>query len=844
MKAEAQLLALPGLRNFEMALNTEREADDFRKHLRRYINIYLPDCPFEVSSTNRYTVVTHEAAVTARRVIKKGETVKYLCGVQVVMLPEEEADVHMRRRDFSIVISSRNKSASLFLGPARFANHDCGANARLMTTGAAGMEIIAARDIEVGDEITVTYGDNYFGEDNCECLCKTCEDRLENGWDNGEEGIERPTLSIEKSLENLPYALRHKRKVDSDDDATSNMRPLVPKKKSMLASEPSSMVGTPTRLDQTGHLTRKRKRSLESRSSTPQGPKEPSKFVGPNHISRRRKKHTEENVKSVASVVETTTPVTVSASKFVGPNHISRRRKKSVLAASGGISASPIMSQPLAFPEQVVGESTLEQMDGVEMEPLEHVEQQLATPDESRVHTPQRGMSQPIYISPGHAQDHSAAPLEQCSQSEHFGLQPDDDSPSSQLLQTDLEQLGQLQAIVNKSLGQLMPMAQNEHDERYDLKNMSPSPLIAAAQSERRSPSVQETRAPSKFVGPNHVSKRRQKKTEMKLARLSSVSAPATSVPTAVLREEASFSMNQDPSRAGQVSRLLRESSPPLAMDSPGLTDATSADDENVLMQPLSPMRLEASSNASDVKIEDTMVDLYGAEADEQLTAEAEAAVVTIPKPLDQVTSGETIVVGPSTSTEHPAVMDADSDTPMTDVLHDLPTDSALTGVSEPEGTQVRQPRKYRKSLPARPKTDLDHAPSVRIPGDYVLTPTLLSQPASAWISCKICDSLFVQADAYFTRSSCPRCERHSKLYGYIWPKTDKDGWWDEEERVTDHRTVHRFVKYDEEKVIRKHVGVEGDSRSVTREESEMGGGRQERRGGARTEGLRKRFSL
>jgi histone-lysine N-methyltransferase SUV420H len=157
-KAETQLLALPGLKKFSESLKTDKEKDDFRRHLRKYINIYLPDCPFEVSSTNRYTVVTHEAAVTTRLDIRKGEVVKYLSGIQVIMTPEEEEQINSSRRDFSIVVSSRNKSASLFLGPARFANHDCGANARLMTSGTAGMEIIAVRDIEVGEEITVTYG--------------------------------------------------------------------------------------------------------------------------------------------------------------------------------------------------------------------------------------------------------------------------------------------------------------------------------------------------------------------------------------------------------------------------------------------------------------------------------------------------------------------------------------------------------------------------------------------------------------------------------------------------------------------------------------------------------------
>jgi histone-lysine N-methyltransferase SUV420H len=157
-KAETQLLALSGLKKFSDSLKTDKEKDDFRKHLRKYINIYLPECPFEISSTNRYTVVTHEALVIARRYIKKGEVIKYLCGIQVIMTEEEEEHMKSSRRDFSIVVSSRNKSASLFLGPARFANHDCGANARLMTTGKEGMEILALRDIEIGEEITVSYG--------------------------------------------------------------------------------------------------------------------------------------------------------------------------------------------------------------------------------------------------------------------------------------------------------------------------------------------------------------------------------------------------------------------------------------------------------------------------------------------------------------------------------------------------------------------------------------------------------------------------------------------------------------------------------------------------------------
>jgi histone-lysine N-methyltransferase SUV420H len=91
-----------------------------------------------------------------------------------------------------------------------------------------------------------------------------------------------------------------------------------------------------------------------------------------------------------------------------------------------------------------------------------------------------------------------------------------------------------------------------------------------------------------------------------------------------------------------------------------------------------------------------------------------------------------------------------------------------------------------------------------RQPGDYTLTSKLLSGPYSRWVACQTCDTDFVQEDAYLTRKECPRCERHSKLYGYAWPKTDREGKWDTEERVMDHRTVHRFVEPSEEKKIKK----------------------------------------
>ncbi|MCJ1310241.1 Histone-lysine N-methyltransferase set9 [Agyrium rufum] len=222
-QTERELLELRGLRGYFDRLRTEGEKDDFRRHLRKYIAIWMPDCPFEVATTNRYTIVTHEACAKARRLISKGETIKYLCGNLVAMTPEEEKDLDLTRRDFSIVMSSRKKTPSLFLGPARFANHDCDANASLVTRGAGGMQVIALREIQRGEEITVTYGEDYFGLGNCECLCGTCEIKQRNGWasgsasnvdDNKNKGDTEPNSSG-------PYAFRRARRYASSASGTS-----------------------------------------------------------------------------------------------------------------------------------------------------------------------------------------------------------------------------------------------------------------------------------------------------------------------------------------------------------------------------------------------------------------------------------------------------------------------------------------------------------------------------------------------------------------------------------------------------------------------------------------------
>ncbi|KAJ5143227.1 uncharacterized protein N7515_002014 [Penicillium bovifimosum] len=244
--AERKLLDIPGLKKYMGNLPSPREKEWFRRHLRKYIQMYLPDCPFEVTTTNRYIITQHEAAICARRFIKKGEEIKHLSGTLVSMTREEELDLGLTRKDFSIVMSSRRKSPSFFLGPARFANHDCDANGSLTTRGNEGMSVVAMRDIHEGEEITVSYGEDYFGIDNCECLCHTCERAVRNGWSpNGDSESDSkessPASEATPMEENIRTRKRRRSSEVDESDSSSTLTSSTPRKRTKFQRQVSKL---------------------------------------------------------------------------------------------------------------------------------------------------------------------------------------------------------------------------------------------------------------------------------------------------------------------------------------------------------------------------------------------------------------------------------------------------------------------------------------------------------------------------------------------------------------------------------------------------------------------------
>jgi histone-lysine N-methyltransferase SUV420H len=536
-----QLLDLPGLRKYCASLKDEKDQEQFRRHLRRYVNIYMPDCPFEVTTTNRYTITEHEASITARRDINPREEIKYLTGVQVAMTEEQEKTLELARKDFSLVISSRKKTRSLFLGPARFANHDCDANARLSTKGYDGMQIVAVKPINEGEEITVSYGDDYFGDNNEECLCHTCEDRQQNGWapmrrvvesedDEEEEEDESHTAPIET-------ASSQKRR-RGDEDASNDPTPTY--KRARVETKTS-----PTKHRTSSHLREATLKKVHSTSS----------------LAREL---------PVSSIEDP------SANLNNTPPHISREIRN-------------------------------QQRDGLLTVSLDET-------SSSRDSSPQ---SPATAASPKSSQSTDATSIDE----EHH--------------------------------------ADRSAKVRVDPEIIHKNPTLGVA-------------------------------TMKEEVTTTTVNAPWPSPPA------------EDDNMSD-----LSELSDSMEFDS---------DNEQIVKRKYRPtLRTTRSKSRYEV---------------------------------------------------HNRV-----------------------------GTPVSNAMEH----------DGEFVANKRRPGDYMTSSSLLSAKFSKWVECQTCDVQFVQQDGYNTRKECPRCERHSKLYGYPWPKTEREGKHDKEERITDHRTVHRFVDPDEERELKRN---------------------------------------
>ncbi|KIK67298.1 hypothetical protein GYMLUDRAFT_156522 [Collybiopsis luxurians FD-317 M1] len=177
-----ELLCLAPIRYY-LQNYTQKQINAFATHASRYFELYHPSGSIEISHTSRYSHRTgkSELCILATRTLAPGAVITELKGSMANLTDEEDRELKRTdlrnsdiRRDFSVIHSKSMKKNHLFLGPARFVNHDCNNNCELFREGKY-ITFRVLRPISIGEEITAHYGDGYFGRKNRHCLCETCE---------------------------------------------------------------------------------------------------------------------------------------------------------------------------------------------------------------------------------------------------------------------------------------------------------------------------------------------------------------------------------------------------------------------------------------------------------------------------------------------------------------------------------------------------------------------------------------------------------------------------------------------------------------------------------------------
>ncbi|KAF9049836.1 hypothetical protein BJ165DRAFT_1454123 [Panaeolus papilionaceus] len=212
-----ELLTLPSIRYY-LKSYTQKQINAFATHASRYFELYHPSGCIEIAHTSRYSHRTgkSELCILATRNLAPGAVITELKGSMANLTEEEDKELKRTdlrnsdiRRDFSVIHSKSMKKNHLFLGPARFVNHDCDNNCELFREGRY-ITFRVLRPIAIGEEITAHYGDGYFGKKNKHCLCETCEKKGRGGY------------SPDHQDEDSDSSLDSNSNSDSDSDETSS----------------------------------------------------------------------------------------------------------------------------------------------------------------------------------------------------------------------------------------------------------------------------------------------------------------------------------------------------------------------------------------------------------------------------------------------------------------------------------------------------------------------------------------------------------------------------------------------------------------------------------------------
>ncbi|KAL7291590.1 hypothetical protein TKK_0014633 [Trichogramma kaykai] len=158
---------------FHYSLNNPRT---IKYYFQLHLKLIDPNSLVEIVKCTRFSGDNYNGvAIFAKKSIKKDTVLKYVFGVFKELTEQQEADLSESKQDFSIIYSTRSKKNNILLGPISYVNHDCKPNCKYKDNAFTTIHLQAIRNINEGEELLVSYGENYFGTNNQECQCKTCK---------------------------------------------------------------------------------------------------------------------------------------------------------------------------------------------------------------------------------------------------------------------------------------------------------------------------------------------------------------------------------------------------------------------------------------------------------------------------------------------------------------------------------------------------------------------------------------------------------------------------------------------------------------------------------------------
>ena len=157
-----------------MGLGKE-EKKELESHLEKYLLGLTDEREFALVKTTRYAMEGYEGAkILAKKEVEKGKKIETLLGKTAAIREDQEEMLRNRGVDTSCIIKSQ-KSLLIVNGPVCFINHDCRPNCEFYRLPSGDICFEAKRKIKLDEELTMDYGAGYFGRNQKNCQCQTCE---------------------------------------------------------------------------------------------------------------------------------------------------------------------------------------------------------------------------------------------------------------------------------------------------------------------------------------------------------------------------------------------------------------------------------------------------------------------------------------------------------------------------------------------------------------------------------------------------------------------------------------------------------------------------------------------